>query len=235
MNTATLLELVTNIRHEIGEAPGFSQGISAIPSLKYLCQRVQQELYQAFNWPHLLVDIDETLVPGERYYTFNNGLNRDRILEVFVRWSNSWMPVAYGFDPLIYNASIPEESYRTDPIRKWKFYASFNEGTQLWEDNQYEVWPAPATAQTLRWSCVRNLRPLVADADVCEIDSNLIVLTVAAELLTRLKSNDAQAKNATAQALLTKLKGQMMPSQTFTYGGDHNPANRQRPMWGRKI
>lgn len=209
MKTATLLELVEDIRHEIGAAPGFSQGVSTLPSLKYLCRRTQEQLYNAFSWPHLTVELDEPLLAGERYYSFNDGLNRDRILGTWVKWSTLWSPVPFGFDTTQYNSSVEEDTYRSDPVVGWRFY----QGTQ------YEVWPTPASTQTLRWRYIRNLNPLVADADVCDVDATLIVLFAASELLTRLKSADAQAKNSLAQAHFARLKAQMMPTRTVVYGG----------------
>jgi len=225
MRTAQLIELVTNVRHEIGMAPGFSQGVSGIASIKYLCARVQRELYDSFNWPHLIIEADESLLAGERYYSFDGSLNRDRILGAYVKWSSNWVPVDYGFDPLVYNASFPEDTYQSDPIQKWRF----------WEGAQYEVWPCPSSNdQLLRWRFVRNLNPLVNDSDVSDLDADLIVMFVAAEMLVRMKSPDAQAKSSAAREHLQKLKGQMMPKGTFIFGASDSE-DRYTGMKTRKF
>jgi hypothetical protein len=213
MKKATLLEIVSDIRLEIGASPNIAQGISFLPAIDYLARRNQEIIYNSFNWPHLIIDSDETLVPGERYYSFDQRLNRDRIMGTWVKWSNSFTPVKYGFNTTIYNASMPEGTYRADPVQLWRF----------WEEEQYEVWPTPANEQILRWRCVRNLNPFLAPEDKCDVDATLIVLFTAAELLTKLKSTDAQAKNALAQAHFAKLKAQMQRTSTFVFGGTEAP------------
>lgn len=179
------------------------------PAIEHLARRTQEVLYEAFNWPHLIVERDIAMVPGERYYTFETTVNRDRILGAYVKWSQSWVPVRYGFDSSIYNASMPEDTYRADPVQLWRFY----------EGAQYEVWPNPASAQTLRWRFVRHLNPLIASTDYCDLDANLIVMFAAAELLQRMKSPDAESKNKIAQSHLMKIKAQLQRTTMFTYGG----------------
>ncbi len=210
MKTDTLTNIVTNVRHEIGAAPGTSQGIANIPSIKYLCSRIQDQLYDSFNWPHLIHEYDDSLVAGTRYYNFLPNLNRDRVLEAWVNFSSCWRPLEYGFDSMLYNSGFPETTYRSDPVQAWRFH----------NDTQYEVWPTPASAQTMRWRFVSKLTAFTADSDVSCIDSNLIALFVAAELLTRMKSADAEMKTGQAQAYLQKIKSQMMPAKTFVYGGE---------------
>jgi hypothetical protein len=172
-------------------------------------------LYEAFNWPHLIVEADEQLLPGERYYTFNNRLNRDRILSAHVKWSNSWTPLKYGFNTTIYNASMPEGAYRADPVQLWRF----------WEDNQYEVWPTPANNQLLRWRFVRHLNPFDSNSDISDLDSNLIVLFSAAEILKGMKSPLAESKNQLAQGHFAKLKSQMQKTTMFVSGGIQVPSH----------
>jgi hypothetical protein len=225
MKQATLLEIVKDIRLEIGASPSMTQGISMLPSIEYLARRNQEIIYNMFNWPHLIIEADETLVPGQRYYSFNERLNRDRIIGALVKWSNSFTPVKYGFNSTIYNASMPEGTYRADPALLWRF----------WEGDQYEVWPAPANYQTMRWRFVRNLNPFLAPDDVSDVDATLIVLFTAAELLTKMKSPEAQSKNAFAQAHFAKIKSQMQRTQTFVFGGGETPsANRDWTLKARR-
>ena len=215
MKTAQLVEIVRDIRLEIGASPSFQQGVSMFPSIEHLARRTQELLYESFNWPHLIIESDEELEAGNRYYSFDKRLNRDRVLSAHVKWSNSWTPLKYGFNTTIYNASMPEGSYRADPVQLWRW----------WEGDQYEVWPTPANPQTLRWRCVRHLNQLVNPNDVSDIDANLIVIFAAAELLQGLKSPLAQSKNQIAQSHFNKLKAQMQRTTMFVTGGVQAPSH----------
>jgi hypothetical protein len=227
MRTATLIEIVENIRFEIGNGAGLTQGVASIPGTKYLAQRMQRQLYEMFDWPHLIIEQDVSLVAGTRYYDWTAPLNRDRVISIFVKWSNAWTPIKYGFDSSLYNASMPESTYQNSPVQFWRFH----------NDDQFEVWPNPADVHTLRVRCVRSLGAFTADSDVSDLDADLIAMFCASELSARMKSDDAEVKNAQAQSMLARIKAQMFPNKPFIYGG--GPATvsttRDYQLQGRKI
>jgi hypothetical protein len=226
MKTDTLTNIVQNIRFELGNTSGLTQGVAELPGIKYRAKRVQEQLYEVFNWPHMIIESDVNLVAGTRYYDWDAPLNRDRVLSVHVKWSQAWTPIEYGFDTTIYNSSMPEETYQVNPVRFWRFHNT----------DQFEVWPTPADVQILRFRCMKALGSFTSDSDVSDLDANLITLFAAAEIAAQRKSSDAESKNNQAQALLTKIKGQMQDQKPFVYGSRqvlNSFGNYQ--LYGRKI
>lgn len=206
----TLSTLVEELRAEIGASTSVSQGIGSVPALQQTLRRNQERLYQEWNWPHLVSEFDEQLVNGERYYTFNPSVNHDRILGALVQYGAVWRDVRNGFDSRIYNLQNSEIGSKDDPVELWRHYA----------DNQFEVWPVPASSeQVLRFRCIRNLKPLIENDDTCDLDATMIVLFSAAEILQRLKAEDAQFKLQLAQQHYKNIKGNSDKQGSFTMGG----------------
>lgn len=206
----TLGQLVDQVRAEIGASVNPAQGVGQLAQLKQTLSRTQARLYADFNWPHLISRRDETLMLGERYYTFNADVNFEKIVKAEVLYTNTWRPVDYGIPNTAYNYVNSEVNSESDPVRRWQHY----------ERGQFEVWPIPASAgQILRFTATLNLRPLLADSDVADLDSDLLVLFTAAELLTRLKSADAQAKQSLAASHYKNLRGNQVKTNVFMMGG----------------
>jgi hypothetical protein len=206
----TLSTLVEQLRAEIGASTSVSQGAASVPHLQQVLRRTQDRLYVEFNWPHLVIERDEPIIAGERYYTYNSDINFDRIISAYVKNNTTWEPVLYGFDSMIYNISDTELNETSEPVSRYRNY----------EDNQFEVWPVPSdNTQVIRFCAIRALRPLIANDDVCDLDSNLLVLYSASELLQRLKSADAESKLAAASQLYRNLRGNYDKTPTFIMGG----------------
>jgi len=70
----------------------------------------------------------------------------------------------------------------------------------------------------MRFRCVKALPPLVADTDTCILDPNLLILTVAAEMLARSRSEDAQLKLSLANNHYQRLKGRLQKTRMFEMG-----------------
>lgn len=225
MKTATLLEIVQNVRYELGFADGFTQGVADVPATRYMVRRMQEQLYESFNWPHLIAEYDLTLSAGDKAYTFVAPMNRDKTFSFHVKYSEVWRPVDQGFDTTIYNSTMPEDTYREDPVRRWR----------ILDDTQFEVWPTPASEQILRWRGIKPLPQLVNDGDVSALDANLLTLFVAAQMAARMKSAQAGVLNDQAQALFQRLKGQGMSHKPFVYGGATDNRSHEWQLRGRKI
>ncbi len=69
-----------------------------------------------------------------------------------------------------------------------------------------EVWPVPDTADVIYLTGKRNLRALLVDADTCDLDDQLLILTVAAEMLARSDKKDGQAKAQAAKLRYYQMK-----------------------------
>jgi hypothetical protein len=289
----SLSTLIAQLRNEIGASSNTGQGVNQIPQLTQILQRTQRRLWLDYNWPHLLIDRDEPLLSGQRYYTFDPDIDYNRIVGAWVKYSNIFEPIGYGFNPTIYSAVNSEMGAKSDPVQLWRHY----------EGNQYEVWPVPATAaptivtkgsavrvsdnltvnnitftfsstsvsattatanslatgdqitisgfvpdnqvnlngtwtitvasstafsftidtspafQTIRFRAIKQLTAISDDAGGgCILDDDLLVLFSAAEILARLKSADAQAKQTLAQSHYRNLRASTMKKDMFIMG-----------------
>ena len=227
----TLGELVLMLREEVGDATSAALGQNTLPGYKRTLRRTQEFLWGDWTWPHLRVYREEVLQAGQRYYSFPADLAFDRVENTHVRWDDNWRPVCYGIELEHYNASDPELDNREDPVERG----------QVHEDDQFEVWPLPATdGLRLRFEGIRKLAPLIDDADRAELDDNLIVMFAAAEILGRKRASDGQAKAQVAGRLYRQLKGQQSKTTMFVMGGGKDPAMRSNmdrpyPRYGKKI
>lgn len=206
----SLVELVDQFRFEIGSSTGAGQGVNTRDAQRHLLRATQQRLWLDYAWPHMKVETDESLLAGQRYYTFDSRLDFHRTEWVKVRYSTQWQRVSFqaDFSPL-YNVSDSDADVRQDPVQFWRHY----------ESGQYEVWPIPASAQTLRFRGVRNLSPLTEDAHLADLDDRVIVLFAAARQLKRNNSTDADNVLAEANTHLNRLKASSVKSDTIIIGG----------------
>lgn len=205
-----LSALVDALRAEIGASTNVAMGVNTLPALKQLLNRVQQQLWEGFDWPFAFIERDEQMVNGQRYYTFDPEIDFGRISSAHVKYSSSWRPLEYGIGIEQYNSSDPAEGDKQDPPTHWRHY----------EGNQFEVWPMPSSNEcVVRFKAIKKCPLMINDSDVALLDDNLIVMYAAAELLARAKSEDAAAKNTVAERLFQKLKGQTVKNDVFTLGG----------------
>jgi len=216
-----LSALVDQLRAEIGASTNVAMGVNSLPMLKQLLNRVQQQLWEAFDWPFAFIERDEQMVANQRYYTFDAEIDFGRITSAHVKYSSSWRPLEYGIGVEQYNSSDPSEGDMQDPPTRWRHY----------EGNQFEVWPMPSSNDcVVRFKAIKKCPLMSNDADVALLDDNLIVMYAAAELLARAKSDDAQAKSTVAERLFQKLKGQGIKTDVFTLGGGGDNAD----VWSLK-
>lgn len=226
-------QMVVMFREECGHATSAALGQNFSEHVKQLLRRTQEILWNAHDWPHLMIQRDEAIMAGQRYYTLDPDISFDRVqpLRVSVKYAGTWRPVAYGIGEAQYNITDSDEDERDSPILRWQHY----------EGNQFEVWPiAPSDdEQIMRFRGIKKLSALLADSDESDLDGQLIVLFAAAEQLARQKSADAEAKQSAAQQLFRFLKGQQSKSTMFVMGGGSDPRDsayyRPRPLYGKKV
>ena len=213
----TLQECLFDLRAECGLATDSSVGQSENPALKVLLRRTQEILYDEHDWPHLSGQwLDKTLAAGQRYYDLPSGLNYERAATASIYWGSIWQPMTYGFGPETYNQFDSSLNERSDPALKWRVYS----GTQ------FEVWPLPATATTMRFVGTRALGAFEADSDVCALDATMVVLFAAAERMAG--KPKGKALEAMAARRLTQMKSRANNAVgSFRPGSAH--LDRQRP------
>lgn len=222
----SLLSLRDQLRAEIGASPSVSMGVNTIEQFDHLLRRTQERLWQDFDWSFGVIDRDEPLLAGERYYAFDPDIDYDRIMCAQVKYSDLWHPISYGIGTDEMNNYDSDQGEASEPALRWRHY----------EGNRFEVWPIPTTNnQILRFRAVRKLPPLIATTDTALLDDTLIVLFAAAEHLARTKAQDAAAKLSQAQSHFNRLKGMGLKTDRFVYGGGLDDGRRIRYIGGRSV
>jgi len=211
---ATLSELVSDLRDELRRVNSPSASPDDTASLRRTINHVIRVIYYSNDWPFLNTMFDRiTLNAGQRFYDFPAGLDPDRVIDARVWWSGTAEEVEKGISLDDYNAYDPNQDERTSPILKWDERFT---GTK----NQLEVWPLPdGTDQTLQFYGTYAVDKLTNDTDVCPLESEIVVLYAAAELLPN-DSADKEAKLAVAKEMLrlTKVRGNSAGGRVFTNG-----------------
>lgn len=207
-----LRELVSGLRAETGKSTNVALGVNEREALATRLRMTQELLVTQYDWPFLSTDRDVPLLVGERLYAFPADMTFDGVQSVKVRTGpgNSWLPVCYGIGSDQYNMLDTEAGATSWPVSHWRV-----------ADDAIEVWPTPDRNCTLRLSGKRAVRPLREDADVCELDGNMLVLFAAADVLGRQGSEDAQLALAKAQKLLRSIlvRQDSDKSRPFVIGG----------------
>jgi hypothetical protein len=212
------------LRAEIGASANPAMGTNAHHAMNLLLERTQERLWSDFDWPFMQIERDIQLTNGQRYYSFPSDISYDRVNCANVKYANIWRSLEYGVGPKDYNYLDSDRDMRQSPSLKWRHY----------EENQLEIWPIPADSEmTVRVCGIRNLKPLVADTDVCELDDKLIVLFAAAEMLSHTKSADAPAKLAIANSHYARLRGLASKSEIVQFGSRHHENHRHGLLGGK--
>ena len=132
--------------------------------LAALIDAKQKWLADEWDWPTLGEWWDAPVAPGQRYPLLpvaavqdgqNAGtlaFNKRRPLLVNNRWNAYWNEIAYGIsEQQEYNNIDSDLGQTNDPILRW----DYNDTTT------FEVWPIPASAQTVRFRGQRVLNSLL--------------------------------------------------------------------------
>jgi len=207
-----LQELVAQLRAETGRNQSVAVGTSELDNLKEQLARVQEILYDEYDWPFLTVERSIDLQAGQRFYDFPTDLNYDRLNCVKFKYGNVYTDVERGITFDDYSIYDSNEDERSSPLIKWDVR---NTGTI----EQLEAWPVPNEEGTLHFFGTKKLSRFTQDEDRADLDDRLIVLFTAAEILARQKSPDAKNKGDLANARLLKLRGNSQSSSKMVQVG----------------
>lgn len=198
-----LLQLVQMVREECGRASSLAVGVGDVEAIKTKIRRTQELLYDDWDWPHMRQFFTrEDMSAGERYYDPTDGVDFERI-ERMVIWYNGLshdITTRKGIEFCHYNIYDSENDVRSDPVQRWDV---------RWtgKREQIEFWPIPSTNdQQFQIQGIRQLRSLVNDSDRCDLDDQLLALTVASELLAVKDSKSAQLVSGLATKRLNDLR-----------------------------
>ena len=155
--------------------------------LNQLIEECQFDLAGEFDWPFLKNRWNATLAASSRYQAFPtaNTLgvtvapSLERPVAMFIKWNQIWEPIVYGIDEYPeFNYIDSDRSQILDPIQRWQFN----------DETQYEVWPMPASASSVRFVGQRALTSLQTgtttpptwnDSALLDLDSMLVAYKVA--------------------------------------------------------
>lgn len=216
----TFGNLLTMYREEAGLPSSRALGQNAVPQEKAALRRVYRRLHTDFNWPHLLIQRDETLQGGERYYSFPTDLDFDRVTDVWIRENGeeNWYPMRYDIGIPHYNSISSDSGEREDYPIAWKAF----------ESDQFEVWPVPVTSgHTMRFFGISRAKPLVDEAEVVDLDDDMIVLYAVAEHKARNKDADAEFYLQQARQHYMRLRGNSQKDNTIDMRVDYD----RHPRW----
>jgi hypothetical protein len=198
------------VRAEVGQTTNAGVATQGDTGIGQMLQSKQYLLSTIRDWPFMDHRWDVVLIPGSRYVNFptadNRGtaasINTERPFQVTVLFQQLFIDVDYGIGPEQFNIRNSDLNEAEDPIQRWDFATNIGETVN---SDQFEVWPIPVTQQTLRFDAQRQPHTLVNGTDKAEFDDMLMVYMVAAELLMRYESPEAQAKQVLANQRLNYL------------------------------
>lgn len=176
-----------------------------------MLQMEQERLWEDFDWPNLRVERQIPIQAGQRYYDTPEDLPVDRLEKIEFFSDGRWYCVDAGIGPEHYSAFNSELDERSWPTRRWAIH----------EDEDIELWPisdrnGDATTRDgyLKFTGIRKLRPLVDETDRCDLDDQMLVNFVAANILAGKGAKDAAKKEQTAISRYARLRGNMSPRTT---------------------
>jgi hypothetical protein len=211
-------DLIVQLRAEAGHSVLVAAGIDNEAALKQILNRVQEVLFDDFNWPFKTITPFLNLTNGDRYYDLPASIDFEHIVKVAVYFAGQPSQIEKGISYPEYAVYDSELNEKSSPVQRWDIKYVTN-ATKL------EVWPIPDDdTQKLQFTGQQKLVKMVADGDLATLDDSLLVLTCAAEILARQKDEDAPLKQKMARARYTQLRAlYSQPNAPFVMGGGSNP------------
>jgi len=243
----TLLELRRELRAETGTSLNPNQGVQAQDTIDIILARQQRELWDAYNWQHLKIWTDVPLVGGQSLYSYPKEMAFDQIVRVYISQvtradtvdplkitaASAWEPLVYGIKSFMVHLGPTKFG---KPMR-WGNVASVDVTGSTPVTNpvgQFQLLPVPednvqhpTLSYMLRFEGQAPLSPLIAPTDSCILDSKVIVLFAAAEILAVQKSEAAPMKLTKAQNALRRILADQGADKRINYnmGGNYRGGN----------
>lgn len=175
----------TLLKAEIKEAQETNTALDL--ELGYALANSQEKLCAAYDWTFLEDRWDKTVtgrytaLPTQNIRSINSTINFNRPVIVECKYSNLWNPLEYGIGSEQYNYLDSDNGVTQNPARNWQMESNTGDASNA---DEFEIWPIPATSQTIRFTGQRAPRTLSSDSDKCDLDHLLIVYAAAMEILT---------------------------------------------------
>ncbi len=201
----TLLEMATDLRATLGYSLNISHGVDQQPALYAALKRTQIELWRMHDWPEFYIEVDTATTASQQVVGVPSQLDFNMLNDVF------WRPqgerrrqlLTYG----IWSAQRSSSDFANfgdtgSPVTRYAFNAS----TSGQPTDKLELWPVPNIPGILTCAGRIELLPLIAEDDVCTLDSELIIAQAATPIMMRNKDPTAQLQATKMQALFNKLR-----------------------------
>ena len=197
-----LVDLRRDLRAETGQSLNPAQSVQSQATQDIQLDRQQRELWDAYKWPHLRYWVDVPYSAGQAVYDYPGNMPFDQIVSIAISQGglSGWKLLAYGV-----------HAYDTGPTsqpgapRRWGNQVTVDANGKTIPVGKILLVPTPSGSGTMRFEGQAPCNALVADDDVCVLDSKAIVLFAAAEILAFQKVEAAQLKLIKAQGYLRKL------------------------------
>lgn len=227
MRGTTLSDLLLRLKAELNESLNNTSVNQRFTSLL----GAKQNFYAgSFDWDFLKNQrFDVVTTPGTDVYDMPLTLDTGRPHECTVFWNNYFQPVLSGISPQEYNYLNPEQNKQQDPVQRWQesgYRAGNPPTTQVL---QFQIWPKPTIASTIRFWGSRVPNPLKQNTDRCDIDDDLLVYSVAADELARLEQKNAPWMAKRAMERLFQVRGSVnQRDEEVNFGVNKNMSREQR-------
>lgn len=154
-------------------------------------------LTKEYDWPFLKNRWDVAVASGARYIPFptqdalglTTTINFERAgqLRLYIKWNNIWLDITYGIREIEeFNYIDSDRGMVLDPVQRWQFA----------DQTKFEIWPLPASGQTLRFTGQRMVTELRSsplgtlpitwnDQALLDIDDELVTYFSAGDYMTR--------------------------------------------------
>lgn len=218
-----LLQLVQDLRDEVGRANSVAVGVDDLSGLKTKLRRMQAFFYDEHDWPFLRQIFPlKPLQAGEKFYDFPTGLNLEGVERVDLWYGNLPQPLTRGISTQEYAIYNSNNGVTQEPAMRWDVRWT---GTK----EQFEIWPIPSSnTQSVQFTGKRNLRPLIQDSDVADLDDKMLILAVAAEILEKQGEESSSTVSALAKARFNRMKGRGQGASPTRRMGQGVPATDSR-------
>lgn len=232
MRLMTLTDMLTKLREEARISADIAHGSHMQARYISLLERVQEEVYHAYEWPHLQTVQTFDWPANQRYGAYPEQFTLEGIKAIYAQLADgNWRELAYGIGAEELNDVDSDLGETREYPLAWNNYLS--PVAEEIHANMLELWPVPNRITKLRFQGKRKLLPLTNPAaDASTVDGMIVVLHAAAEILAGNKAEDAALKLQKAQARYDTMKaratspdrGPIIPNS----GGATRPYNHQR-------
>jgi hypothetical protein len=193
------------VRAEIGQTMSTSIATAGDAGMNAMLSNVQLLYSTLRDWPFLRRKWDVACGQGDRYKSFPTQdirgstatLNTERPFIVKVLFNTIYQDVAWGIGDEEFDIRNSDLGQQEDPIQRIDYATNIAETAHA---DEFEIWPLPTTAQTLRFYGQRQPYVLAAETDKADLDDLLLVYSVAAELLYRTSEHEKEADDKAGKA-----------------------------------